>query len=296
MVDEILQLIEEFLRRLETIRRHAGHGLLQELVQPGIDVGVHFPEIRQATLHHPLAGFLRRGAFEDVLAREQHGQHDTGREDVRPFVRDLEIRLLRTHVLRLAGDLLTLLVLQEPTRLGDAEVGQLHVALEGDHDVLGAHIPVDDTEEISIPIGLGMGVGQPTSHTRNNEHRQLDGQLPSPLLQLLAELLQVHPTDELHADVTGSAGLPEMVGLDDIGVDQVRHQLGLPDEVLDELRLPGVLLADDLDRNTLQEAPRSMLESLVDNAHSAFIDLADDFVAQFTGNGGHLRHGAMVRG
>ena len=76
-----------------------------------------------------------------------------------------------------------------------------------------------------------------------------------------------------------------MVGLDDVGVDEVGHQLGLADEVLDELLLAGVALANDLDGDTLDEVARAMLLRLVDDPHAALKNLADDLVTQLAVNG-----------
>ena len=72
-----------------------------------------------------------------------------------------------------------------------------------------------------------------------------------------------------------------MIRLDDVGVDQVRHQLGFADEIIDELLLVGVILAHDLDRDALDEFARAVLLGFIDNAHAAFENLADDVVAKF---------------
>ena len=82
-----------------------------------------------------------------------------------------------------------------------------------------------------------------------------------------------------------------MVGLDDVGVDQVGHQLGFADEVLDELLLVGVVLADDLDGDALDEVAGAVLLGFVDDAHAAFEDLAHDLVAELVldGEEGHAR-------
>ena len=62
--------------------------------------------------------------------------------------------------------------------------------------------------------------------------------------QLLGELFQVHAADQFHGDEIDAVGFAQMIGLDNVGVDQVGDQLGFADEVLDELLLVGVVLAD----------------------------------------------------
>ena len=73
-------------------------------------------------------------------------------------------------------------------------------------------------------------------------------------------------------------GLAQVIRLDDVRVDQVRDELGLADEVLDELLLVGVILADHLDGNAFDEFARAVLLGLVNNAHAALENLAHDLV------------------
>jgi len=68
----------------------------------------------------------------------------TPTEKSRNACRDLKIRLFGTHVIGLAGDDFALLIGQKAARLGDAEIGQLHVAFKGDHDVFETHVAVND--------------------------------------------------------------------------------------------------------------------------------------------------------
>ena len=75
-------------------------------------------------------------------------------------------------------------------------------------------------------------------------------------------------------------GLAEVVGLDDVRVNQVGDQLGLADEVLDEHLLAGEIRADDLDGHALDEIARAVLLGLKDDAHAAFKNLADNLVAK----------------
>ncbi len=103
-------------------------------------------------------------------------QHDAGGKQVGTLVGDLEIRLLGAHVIGLARHHLAFLVHQKTARLGDAEIGQLHVAFEGDHDVLEAHVAVDDAQRLAVLVGLGVGVGQPARHAADDEDGQFLGQ------------------------------------------------------------------------------------------------------------------------
>lgn len=110
----------------------------------------------------------------------------------------------------------------------------------------------------------------------------------------LGELFEVDAADQLHGDVIGAARLSEVVGLDDVGVDEVGDELGLADEIFDERLLVGVALADDFDGDALDEAARALLLGLIDDAHAALENFADHFVAQFAVDGEEDCHcGAM---
>jgi hypothetical protein len=84
-----------------------------------------------------------------------------------------------------------------------------------------------------------------------------------------------------------------MVGLDDVGMDQIGDELGLADEILDEHLLARVMGADDLDGDALGEIACAVLLGFIDNPHAALKDFADDFVAKLALNGEEC-HGRMV--
>ena len=51
--------------------------------------------------------------------------------------------------------------------------------------------------------------------------------------------LQVVPVDELHGDVIGVLNLPQVVDVNDVVVIELRRQLGLIDEHVDEFAVVG---------------------------------------------------------
>ena len=151
---------------------------------------------------------------------------------------------------------------RKPARLGDAEIRHLHVALERNHDVLETHVAVDDAQRFAVLVGLGVRVGQPARDAAGDEHGQFLRQLAFPVGELARELLQIHAANQFHADETNAVGLAEMIGLDDVRVDQVGDELGLADEVLDEHLLAGEIRADDFDGHALDEFARAVLLGL----------------------------------
>ena len=84
-------------------------------------------------------------------------------------------RLLGRHVRDLAlddagGGLLALAL-----RLGDAEVGQLDLALLADEDVVRADVAVDDAQRLAV-ARLGVRVGERAADLGDDVERQRGGQ------------------------------------------------------------------------------------------------------------------------
>ncbi len=110
--------------------------------------------------------------------------------------------------------------------------------------------------------------------------RQLEAadRAPRPRLQafqFLQDLVEAQPLDELHDVVTHSVVFADAEDRNDVGVVQLRRRLRF---ALEATPRPGVLLelfGQDLEGDV--PAERDLLR-LVDDAHAATADLADDAV------------------
>ena len=112
--------------------------------------------------------------------------------------------------------------------------------------------------------------------------------------QLIAELFEVDAPDQFHGDVIDAFGFAEVIGLDDVGVDQVGDQFRFADEILDEGLLVGVALANDFDRHALDEVSRAVLFRFINNAHAALKNFANDLVAELRLNREQAAHASML--
>ena len=135
-----------------------------------------------------------------------------------------------------------------------------------------------------------MGIGEAPDHAAGDEHRHFDRKETPFLGQLLAELFKIDAADQLHRNVENAFGFPKMVGLDDVGMDQIGDQLGFANEIGDEFLVVGIVLADNLDRHPFDEIPRALLLGFVNDAHAAFKNLADDVVSQIAIYGEKCAH------
>jgi hypothetical protein len=64
-----------------------------------------------------------------------------------------------------------------------------------------------------------------------------------------------------------------VIGLNDVGVDQVSHQLGFPDKVVSEFLDGGLFFTDKLDRYHFAKTSDSTLHRFVNHPHSTFGNL-----------------------
>src|SRR5207244_5174730 len=169
---------------------------------------------------------------------------------------------------------------QKTFGLCDSKIGQLHVPFEGDHDVLETHIAMNDSERLAVQVGFRVGVSQSARDAAGDEHSQFGRQEPMFLVELLLDLFKVHPAEQFHRDEINVVCLPQMVGLNDIRMNEVGDELGLADKIVDELLLVGVALANDLDVYAFYEIARTVLLGFVYDSHAAFINFADNVISE----------------
>ena len=70
-----------------------------------------------------------------------------------------------------------------------------------------------------------------------------------------------------------------MIGLNQIGVDQVREQLCFRDEIVYELVLPCEARSDDLDGDVFYEIPGSVLLRLIHGTNRSLINQFQDLIS-----------------
>ena len=149
-------------------------------------------------------------------------------------------------------------------RLGDPEVNHLRHRLpieQGDEDVRGLQIPVDDPFLVSV------------LHSLADRHEQLQS-LPRGQLVLVTKLREWHPRHVLHCKERPAVlRHPRFKDLGHIGMR--KHRQCLPLGVEPRHNLPGVHpQLDDLQRhNAANWLP---LLGLINNPHPTFADLFED--------------------
>ncbi|PRP92123.1 hypothetical protein ENSA5_51420 [Enhygromyxa salina] len=228
------------------------------------------------------------------LAQEQaaHGQHlvgeDADGEDVGPAVDWLAVSGLGREVAELALDHASVGRLELRGRLGQAEVGQLDLAVPRDQQVGRRDVAVDDAEVLA---GLGVvevvGVLESLERLVEDPDDQRQRHPTAALLEELQQLLEGRALDVLHDDEVGLIGFTEVEDRDDVGVVEVQAQPRLVEEHPNEALILEQAGQDALDRDLLFKACDRDGLGDPDLGHAASREPVQWFVI--------LRHGACLR-
>ena len=149
-------------------------------------------------------------------------------------------------------------------RPGDAEVGDLHLAVGADEDVGRLDVAVGEA-------GL-VGEAECGRDLARDLGRLLGGELAVGA-QDLGERPALHV---LHGDEVGAGVLAPVVDVDDVGMAQVGGRLRLAPKALDEVRVDGELGEQHLDRHLAVEQQVAREEHV---GHAAAPDALVDLVA-----------------
>ena len=137
---------------------------------------------------------------------------------------------------------------------------------------------MNDPERAPGGITLGMGVSQPAGDAGNDEDREIERDLFALGLMAIKELLQIHAIYVFHDHEILLPELAEVVGLDDVRVDQICHQPGFADKVVLELNDGRIFFADQFDGHGLAELSGAALDGFKNQSHAAIGDLTNHLV------------------
>ena len=267
---------------LETIARLLGHHAGEDRRGLRVDLLVDLADVRDIGLHHFQHQAQRAFVLERRVAGQHFVEHDAQREDVRALVDRLGHADFRRQVARRADELAGAGELLREVRAGqrDTEVGDLHLAARRHHQVAGLDVPMHDALVVRGGKALGGLV----------DDLQRVGDVE--LLLALQYLRQALALDELHDEERLFVLLSDEVDLDDVRVVQRRHRTRLAQETLDQVLVVRQRRRQLLDGDIT--AQRRFV-ALVDHAHAAATEFADDFVVTEMRFHGRLRRRLGLR-
>ena len=181
-------------------------------------------------------------------------EDDAERVEIASPVDALAARLLGRHVAELALEDARLL--GEEARAGDAEVGDLHGALEGEEDVLRADVAVDDLERLPCLVLLLVRVVEALGRL-GDDPRAEPGRDRVPFDRAaVIRRPRSQPFHVLHREQQALvADVLELVDLHDVRVVEARREVRLLDEHRAEAPRAAVRRQDALEDEELDTSP-----------------------------------------
>ena len=253
VLPELLHVLKHFRGAGIPIPDFQSHGLENDLLQSGGDVGIQRGG-PGGTAVDVLDGHRHRGFPVKGGPAGGHLVHDHPQGiQVGAIVRIAALGLLRGDIVHGAQGLLGQGVAlgHDP---GDAEVHDLHAAVLEHHHIVGLDVPVDDAPAVGVLQALGDLEGE------------MQGLLPVENPLDLHILLQGDAVDQLHHNIVGGIGGGDIKHLNDVGMAEHGDGLALRPEAAAEVLIAGILVLQDLDRH---KTVQPVAECFVYNGHSA---------------------------
>ena len=202
----------------------------------------------------------------EAIAGQQLVEGHGGGELVAAAVDVVTAGLLGRHVRDLAHHDPGLCVLCLQGTLGEAEVDELHLAFEADHDVGWRDVAVDDAQRLlrrRTAQTMGMSEGAKDGVADDDREAGLQG-----LFQGRLEFLEVHPVDELHRQEAVVANDADFVDRRDVRVIELADDTRLVEKAAHVLLIRRQIPAQRLDNDEALAFTDPLLGQ-IDIAHAA---------------------------
>ena len=169
-------------------------------------------------------------AVVQALARERLVQHHAEREQIRSPVQLLKSQVLGRHVPDVALEHADARLLDVVARLGDAEVGDAHQAVEADEQILGRDVAMHDAQRRALRRDQLMRGVQPARRLRQHGDAECDRQQRLARLHARQHLGQRRSVDVVHQQEWAVGVLAHLERRGDVRVADQAGQTRLVEE------------------------------------------------------------------
>ena len=218
-------------------------------------------------------------AGEQPPARGRFVQRGTQAKQIDAMVELAAQELLGRHVAELPLHAPQRRLSDATRRPRDAEVDQLDLTVVGDEDVLRADIAMHEAERGPVGALEGVSVTEPLGHPRPQPGDDTGLELLAATRQCAHQLRERLSVQVFHRQEQGVALAAELVNMNDVRVGEPHQQVGLVEELIDELALLGEVLVHHLDGDDSLETHRAREPSQVDSGASTHSQARPDHVA-----------------
>ncbi len=233
--------------------------------------------------------FVDRSSMPQRSPQQRIRQDHARRIDVRAEAGRSASDLFGRDVARLPPNGLGTGLVRRVPELCDAEVHQLHFAVEADQDVARTHVPVDQAQGTALPVLGGVGRVQAPQHVPHHPQGDPQGKPAVVVAGPLQGLMEAPALHVLHGDVRPPVHHRQIEDLDDVRVVQAGHQPGLSEKQATQGRVGFVVRQEGLEHDPPSKPAKPFQIGQKQFAHPALMQRPDDFITTFAAGSGLIR-------
>lgn len=168
-------------------------------------------------------------AGEEAAASGEFVEDDAEGEDIGAGVDGFAAALFGGHVGVFAseGARVGVFFLLEAAHLRNTEIKHFGLAVEGDEDVLGADVAVDDVEGVAVVVGEGVNVIETFAGVDDEFDGEVLGDGVVGVFGAVHEFGDGGAGHMFHDEEVGAVEDIDVVGVDDVGVGEAACDVGL---------------------------------------------------------------------
>ena len=254
-----------------------GHELEQQRRQLGRHVAL-LEDVGRRLVEDPARDRRAFVAVVQPLARERLVQHHAEREQIRSPVQLLKSQVLGRHVADVALEHADARLLDVVARLGDAEVGDAHQAVETDEQIFRRDVAMHDAQRRALRRDQLVRGVQAARRLRQHRHAERDRQQLLARLDARQHLGQRRAVDVVHQQERAVGVLADLERRGNVGVADQAGQTRLVEEHGTKRRVAAQVRMQPFSR----EKPRKtalLARDELDVPHPALGDPEDHDVA-----------------
>lgn len=234
----VFEIKAEFFGGLIAFAFVAFHALHDDAAEFGGDGGVVFFGRSDGGFEDSLNSFGFVFAFEESSVAGHLVEDDTEGEDIGRGFDGLSGDLFGGHITEPPFEHTGAGAVFLGGGFGDAEVDDFDDTVEGDQEVVGANVAVDDAEGATHFVGGAVGIMESGGGLGDDASEEVKGWILLEFfdaVDLFSDAFEVDATDVFHGDVVDVANLSDFEDLNDVGVLEMGGDAGFVEKHLDEV-------------------------------------------------------------
>ncbi len=278
MIGDRFDRFDHLVRVREALARILGecahHQIVDAARQRWIDGGGR----RRIEAHDRGERLVVGAALERADVRDHLVEDDAEREQIAALIELVRLTLLGRQVRDLAHDRPGLGLRVAVARFRDAEVEDLHGAVEADHQVRRRDVAMDDVERLAVDADAFVRVRESGARARRDGERDMQRHALAQSTRSRQHVENVFAVDELHRVEERVTDLTEVEDLRDVRVLQLRREARFVEEHRDPPRIVIALGTDAFEHDVPLETRESVRARQEDFGHASLRQTSEQLV------------------